>query len=275
MKMQILLLLKLMLLFSGCITLPDAEHRRHSAMQLAAEKGWQFRQWQTAGFKLAGFAPLDLQAPTLRIYIEGDGLAWITSRRPSKNPTPVKPVALEMALKDELPSVYVARPCQFLSPESSCAMKYWTSHRYAEEVIKATSQVISLIKKDHGVEKLELFGYSGGGTIAALVAARRDDVKLLVTIAGNLDHDYWTKLHKVSPLKGSLNPADFAQRLYLIPQVHFVGEQDKNIPTEVLHAYQQQLPNNGNVRISIVPGYDHQCCWTDNWNWLLKQLDTR
>lgn len=275
MKMRAQLLLMLILLISGCIMLPDAQQRRHSAMQLAADHGWQFRQWQTAGFKLAGFIPLNLQASTLRVYIEGDGLAWITSRRPSRDPTPVKPVSLQMALKDDRPSVYLARPCQYTMTESSCAMKYWTSHRYSEALVEATSQVITQIKNNHGVENLELFGYSGGGAIAALVAAHRDDVTRLVTIAGNMDHGYWTHLHKVSPLSGSLNPADFAQALSSIPQIHFVGEEDENIPAEVVHAYQRQLPFSDNVRISIIPGFDHQCCWSENWNRLLKQLDSQ
>ena len=275
MKMRTLLLLKLMLLLSGCITLPDAEERRHSAMQLATAHGWQFRQWKTADFVLAGFSPLNLQTSTLRIYIEGDGLAWITFRQPSKDPTPVKPVALELALKDEQPSVYLARPCQYVMPESSCAMKYWTSHRYAEEVVEATNQVISQIKNNHTAQKLELFGYSGGGAIAALLAARRDDVTRLVTIAGNLDHAYWTRLHQVSPLKVSLNPVDYAEDLSSIPQTHFVGEDDDNIPPQLLQGYQHQLPVAGNSRIKVIPGYDHDCCWLDSWNMLLKQLDSQ
>jgi hypothetical protein len=44
--------------------------------------------------------------------------------------------------------------------------------------------------------------------VASLVAARRHDVVRLVTVAGNLDHLAWTTLHGVSPLTGSLNPAD-------------------------------------------------------------------
>jgi len=253
--------------------LPDVQERRDSATELATHHGWQFRQWKSADFVLAGFSPLHLQASTLRIYIEGDGLAWITARQPSKNPTPVKPVALEMALKDEQPSVYLARPCQYVMPKSSCAMKYWTSHRYGEEVVDATNLVISDIKKHSAAESLELFGYSGGGAIAALVAARRDDVSRLVTIAGNLDHENWTNLHQVSPLYGSLNPVDFAEKLSSIPQTHFVGEDDDNIPPQLLQAFQHQLPVAGNSRIKIIPGYDHDCCWSDNWKMLLKQLD--
>ncbi len=259
----------------GCLTLPDAEERKHSAMKLAADHGWTFRQWQTSGFVLAGFGPLQIKASSLRIYIEGDGLAWVSSRRPSKNPTPVRPVALELALLDAQPSVYLARPCQYVTPDASCAMKYWTSHRYGEEVIESTSNAISAIKKYYGVQNLELLGFSGGAAVAALVAARRDDVTRLVTVAGNMDHVFWTNLHRVSPLTGSLNPADFAGRLSKIPQVHFVGQDDDNVSLEVLRSYQRRIPETNNMITSIVPDFDHQCCWADGWKSLLKQLDEK
>jgi len=270
----ILLLLSMLLIIvpalSGCLTLPDAEARKQSAIQLAASHGWQFRQWKTAGFVLAGSSPRNLQASTLRIYIEGDGLSWITVRRPSKNPTPITPVSLELALIDEQPSVYLARPCQYLMPVAGCAMKYWTSHRYAEEVVEATSEAISQIKKHHGAKQLELFGYSGGGAIAALVAARRDDVSRLVSVAGNMDHEYWTADHEVSALSGSLNPADFGGRLQTMSQLHLVGEEDENVPVEVVNAYLKRIQATKEASVHVISNYDHECCWAENWKQLLK-----
>ena len=58
------------------------------------------------------------------------------------------------------------------------------------------------------------------GTIAALLAARRGDVARLVTVASNLDVGYWTAREKLTPLQGSLDPADFAAALAGVPQVH-------------------------------------------------------
>ena len=259
----------------GCLTLPNAEQRKSSAVQLAAESGWNYRQWSSGEFTLAGFAKADQAATALRIYIEGDGLAWITTRQPSRNPTPVDPVALQLALMDKQASVYLARPCQYVLPETSCSMKYWTSHRYAEEVVEATSRVISKIKKHFAAQKLELFGYSGGGAIAALVAARRDDVSRIVTVAGNLDHDYWTMHHKVSALLGSLNPADYVSRLQKIPQVHLVGAEDENIPVEIVRSYSSGFTVTDNIRVQLIPGFDHDCCWVENWESLLKKTNLR
>ena len=45
-----------------------------------------------------------------------------------------------------------------------------------------------------------------------------------MTIAAPLDHAFWTRVMKISPMKGSLNPSDIADRLAPIPQTHFVAE---------------------------------------------------
>jgi pimeloyl-ACP methyl ester carboxylesterase len=50
-----------------------------------------------------------------------------------------------------------------------------------------------------------LIGHSGGA-LAILLAARVPQVVAVVTIAGNLDTDVWTKLHGYLRLQGSLNP---------------------------------------------------------------------
>jgi hypothetical protein len=265
-------LLIVLFVLPGCLTLPDANERKSTAQQLAAAHGWVFKNWHTSDFMLAGFAPPKLSSFTLRIYIEGDGMAWITSRKPSKNPTPENPVALQLALADDSASVYLARPCQYILPLDNCSKHYWTSGRYAEEVVAAISEAVSLIKQEYGAKRIELFGYSGGGTIAALVAARRNDVTRLVTVAGNMDHAFWTDYHKVSPLKNSLNPPDFAQQLFSISQTHFVGSEDGNVPVNVIHAYQRHLPATNNVNVHVISDYDHNCCWVENWSKLLNRL---
>jgi hypothetical protein len=42
-------------------------------------------------------------------------------------------------------------------------------------------------------------------------------------VAGNIDHRAITAHRKVTPMEGSLNPADVADRVRSIPQTHFVG----------------------------------------------------
>jgi len=101
--------------------------------------------------------------------------------------------------------------------------------------------------------------------VAALVAARRQDVVQLITVAGNLDHRTWTRKLRLTPLDGSLNPADFAEALSDTPQLHFVGDQDKVVGEFVARAYADQFRNGRRPRIVTIPGYDHQCCWAENW----------
>ena len=45
-----------------------------------------------------------------------------------------------------------------------------------------------------------LFGYSGGDTVADLLAALRDIAIKLITVAVNLNHTDWNDLHHIRPL---------------------------------------------------------------------------
>ena len=90
----------------------------------------------------------------------------------------------------------------------SCVQKYWTGYRFALEVIEASNITVSQLKARYAADNIRLVGYSGGGAVAAFIAARRNDVVQLVTVAGNIDPAAWTKRHRMSQLSGSLNPAD-------------------------------------------------------------------
>jgi len=183
---------------------------------------------------------------------------------PSDDPTPTEPFALKLALAQlEGEVVYLARPCQF-NVTDRCAQKYWTHARFSIEVVSEMNLAMDKIKAQFSVQEIQLVGYSGGGAIAALLAARRKDVSSLVTVAGNLDHAAWTRLHRISPLTESLNPADEAHLLRKIPQLHLVGSEDRNIQPVIARSFTQQggiTPSS----ISIIEGYDHRCCWEDNW----------
>ncbi len=94
---------------------------------------------------------------------------------------------------------------------------------------------------------------------------------MLITVAGTLDHRFWTAHHEVSPLTGSLNPVDYAARLAAIPQTHFVGLEDEIVPLLVADAYMRALPSLDNARVVPIPGYDHPCCWAKDWPALLAR----
>lgn len=262
----LLLFFSLLTCLAGC-TVPSTEARIGHADNLAGEAGWEKEILATDTFDLVVYRPAEPKESSgqLTLYIEGDGLAWINRSRISSDPTPVQPMGLQLALSQPgITAVYIARPCQY-GQKRNCTNRYWTSARFAPEVIDAINQSVELLKQRYQAERIELVGYSGGAAIATLLAAQRDDVSRLLTVAGNLDHVTWSKYHKVSPLKGSLNPADEWQALEDIPQHHFVGEKDQVMPLEVAEAYAGKFPDDRKPDIQVISGMDHSGHWWTVW----------
>jgi dienelactone hydrolase len=267
--------LLLALLLSGC-TAAGLNERRAASASIASDAGWQPMSLDAGAFVLKAFVPPELgQATTLTVYIEGDGLAWMNASTPSLDPTPLNPVALKLALRDPSgAAVYLARPCQFVmrQDQRNCQRKYWTNQRFSSDVIDASDRAIEQLKQRYGAQRLVLVGYSGGGAVASLVAAQRQDVEHLITVAGNLDHQTWTQEKRLSSLKGSLNPADAWRQLQSLAQTHFVGGQDTVIKPSIAHAYAARFAPGAPLTIKVIPAFDHHCCWEARWPQLLKQL---
>ena len=127
-----------------------------------------------------------------------------------------------------------------------------------------------MIKKKVGSDKIELVGFSGGGAVVCLVAARRNDVASIRTVAGNLDPDAVNAFHKVSKLKGSLNPMNVVSSLAGIPQRHFIGERDIIIPPSIAHNFAKMSGDFTKKTITIVPEAGHNKGWDDRWIELLQ-----
>jgi hypothetical protein len=262
-------------LLSACIG-GDLQARRAASAMTATEAGWQRLDLDAGAFVLAAFVPPGLrQTDSLTVYIEGDGLAWINASTPSLDPTPLNPLALKLALRDPSgTAVYLARPCQFVAGTArhGCQRKYWTGQRFAPEVVDASARAIEQLKQRFGAQRLVLVGYSGGAAVASLVAAQRRDVERLVTVAGNLDHRTWTTDQRLSPLEGSLNPADAWAQLQSLPQTHFVGGQDRIIGAAVARAYAGRFAPDAPLSIKVMPAFDHHCCWVEQWPDLLRDV---
>ena len=142
--------------------------------------------------------------------------------------------------------------------------------RYAPEVLNSYNTALDALKNKHGFASFNLIGFSGGGTIAATLAGQRNDIASFRTVAGNLDHKAHSQYHKVSPLKGSLNPPDYAARLKHIPQHHFIGADDKIVPPEIYQSYKRKIGNSSCINASIIPNITHTDGWTNQWSELLK-----
>jgi hypothetical protein len=225
-------------------------------------------------FSLVALSPKSSSGSVLRVYIEGDGQAWLTRSRLSSDPTPVNPLALVLMEVDTAPDkAYLARPCQYIQT-AACNSSYWSIRRFSPEVIDSMDEALTQLKTSGNYQSLELIGYSGGGTVALLLAARRNDIVSLRTIAGNLDHAWLNKHHRVSPLTGSLNPPDFTERLGRIPQRHFIGENDRVVPVGVYSSYVGSFKNSRCISLQIVEGVGHGNGWEKKWPQYLKEIPT-
>jgi len=258
-------------LMAGCGA--EVRHAEEAWRDLLAQR-FQRTELAARPFVLTAALRDEDSTRPLHVYIEGDGRAWLTRDRPSRDPTPLHPVAARLAARDPEPAVlYLARPCQW-RPETAaggCAPALWTSHRYSREVVDAYVAVIEGVVRTRANGRVALIGHSGGGALAALLAMRLEGVDWLLTVAANLDTREWTAHHRVSPLADSLNPADQAHRLRRLPQLHLVGAADEVVPERVARAWVRRGGiDAGSVR--LVAGADHHCCWTEDWPRVLAEI---
>ncbi|WP_169545772.1 alpha/beta fold hydrolase [Sneathiella aquimaris] len=261
-------------LLSGC-ALTSVEERQTNATKLAASANLQPFSIKTKVFTFSGHGKYAARGQEPVVYIEGDGFAWIDRYTISKNPTPINPIALKLARLDPSPTViYLARPCQYvdLRSEINCTSKYWTSHRFAPEIIDSYDQALTRLKTNLNVTGFRLVGFSGGGAIVALLSARRNDISSFRTIAGNLDHDTLNREKRVSKLSGSLNPKNHAAQTSHIPQIHFVGDRDAIIPEWVAKSYAEAAGNPRCVRYQVIHDVDHTNGWERVWRTLSSHL---
>lgn len=202
------------------------------------------------------------------IYLEGDGNPWHKGRVPSANPTSQQKLALRLMLQDSSDSLYLDRPCYgYPTPPAPCADTWWTSARYSESVVTAMNEALSSLQTELGAKPLVLIGHSGGGTLALLLAERRNDVRGVVTLAGNLAPHAWAAHHGYLPLSESLTPEPAKLPATLL-QWHYVGKHDRNIPLELSSAALQNAPDAELISISS----DHNCCWLKHWPSILERL---
>jgi len=153
----------------------------------------------------------------------------------------------------------------------NCLETHWSDQRFSEDLVAASDQAISQLVTETAAPALDLVGYSGGGSLAVLLAARRQDVRSLRTVAGNLDHQEFSRYHRVSPLSGSLNPLDVAGKVALNPQLHFVGRQDDTVPERITERFLAALPAPNCAEKVEVEEADHTNGWLAQWPALLQR----
>lgn len=278
------------LVLTGCQTPKPTFHLSHPEIKLAQNSGFKTSIIKTTHFELTNLIKKtnteSSKIKKLVIYIEGDGRSWIKKHILSKDPTPPYALGLRLAIQDprnnqsDAAIAYLARPCQFTqqkpNPES-CPAKYWSSDRFSEVVISNMNEAVDKIKADSGLglkDKIELIGYSGGTAVVILVAARRNDVDVIRTVAGDLNHEMMSEYHHTTPLSNCLNPINFTDKLTHIKQIHYIGTKDKIVPKKVTENFisdcNQYLSKDDSRPIIIPVNATHQKGWEAQWHLICK-----
>ncbi len=255
----------ILLLQTSCASV---QQRQSLADEIAEPAALQKTEFNTPPFILTGYSRIAKKGMPISIYIEGDGLAWLSRSQISLDPTPTNPIGLRLATIDQSANVlYLARPCQYSkwTKPGPCPLEYWTSHRFSTEVLQSYNRLLDDLKAHYETAGFHLTGFSGGGAIVALLAEQRDDILSLRTVAGNLDHDAINKHHNVDLMPQSLNPADFVEKLQNIPQIHYAGGKDEIVPPQISRNFIQALPTPHCAEQIIIQDASHEKGWDSLW----------
>jgi pimeloyl-ACP methyl ester carboxylesterase len=212
-------------------------------------------------------ALLHLHDEVVHVYLDGDGTPWEQNRWIADDPTSRNPMILELMQQDKHPAIFLGRPCYHgFNKSRVCYNKYWTSHRYGREVIDSMVLALKHWLKQNPYQQIVLIGFSGGGTLAVLMAPNVPGIQEVVTLAANLDIDAWSAYHHYLPLNESMNPA----KLKLnggFKQLHLAGLEDTVVPANLIKRFADMQPN---ASFIAYPHFDHHCCWVKEWPIILS-----
>jgi hypothetical protein len=187
------------LLLAGCASPADRARgfaQRH-ALTASVIQGAQFRH--------EIFASSQRVDEALYVFIEGDGSPWADDGTvAARDPTPLRPLALELAARTPHSVLYLGRPCYFHAhTDTACSPDLWTSARYSRQIVDSMAAATNRYAASGGFAHVILIGYSGGGALAILMAPQVPATRAVITIAANLDVASWVRLHGYLPLQGS------------------------------------------------------------------------
>ena len=246
------------LLLAGCTTPAERidVEARSSGFARVVVQGIDFRHVVYSNGR-------DASGTILHVYIDGDGSPYVDRWTVAADPTPHNPLMLRLMALDAAPAAYVGRPCYAgLAQDPPCSPLDWTLGRFSERVVDSLMSVIERQRTATGAAGLELYGHSGGGTLAVLIARRLPEVRRVITLAGNLDPDAWADLHDYTRLTGSLNPARLGPLPVSVEQRHFAGAHDRVMPPGLIEKAALQLGAQG---IVVLPDASHAAGWEKKW----------
>lgn len=261
------LLIILLLAGSGCSTASSTFD------QEAKNLGFKAKQIKGLNFKHTVYENGRLSnKKILHVYLGGDGSPWFQGRYITDDPTPLNPVMLKLMKMDNSPSIYLGRPCYHQTRMSvNCDKSLWTNKRYSLIVVDTMEVALKKYTQKYNYKEIKLFGFSGGGTLAMLLAARLQKVSTVVTLAGNINTDAWTAFHGYLPLIGSLNPSKQPSLPSSIRQFHMAALVDKNVPANMI---QLEAGRQNNATFIPLRNANHHCCWGTIWRQMLVNIQS-
>ena len=275
-RLKILFVLTLILMCFGCANLQPPTNDQKVYLDLIRNHGLNNTINQSTPFKHRIIKnPKAIEGSTSRVhfYIEGDGYTWQQGTRVSADPTPRNPVMLKLLLTDPYPAIYLGRPCYFHTQDSACNPLYWTSARYHESVVEsltlAIEAEIAAFSETERPNNIWIFGFSGGGTLAYLVAERmKTKITGVVTLGANLDIQQWAVERGADNLlKLSINPLDRSTQNDIV-YLHYEGVDDKIVSNKSTKAFKHKFPKQTWCRLPV----DHSCCWQHHWPAIIASL---
>ncbi len=210
------------------------------------------------------------QGNTLHVYLDGDGSPWFRNKWISQDPTSRHPLILDLMKQDTAPAVMLGRPCYHQAgPERFCDNRLWTSHRYNREIVESMALGLNHWLTKNRYDQLILIGYSGGGSLAMLMAPYLDDVDAIITLCANLNTTKWSHHHGLQALSGSLNPAEQPTLPTAIRQFHIAGDNDAIVPARIVKTFAQKQNN----AVYLHYPEKHHCCWQKRWKTILEHIE--
>lgn len=85
---------------------------------------------------------------------------------------PRVPLGLELAVRTPESVLYLGRPCYFGLIRDGCTEKVWTSERDSAAVVASMVAATKTYVAAHNFQRVLIVGYSGGGTLAVLMASQ-------------------------------------------------------------------------------------------------------
>jgi predicted esterase len=176
-------------------------------------------------------------------------------------------------------TVYLGRPCQNYGGKSCLRPKGGGVSRYTEQKVSALNDAVGVIKLNTGASAVRLVGYSGGATMALLIANLRvsqglNDVSGIITLAGNLDH-LATQLWHIEKFGGAtlgagVNPIDILDTINHIPVIHYMGAKDEVVPARLSRKFIEKSNKDCAVVVNLQKATHHE-----NWREYFPAISSR